>query len=319
MDRQTILELVQPKKDLWEKSFKDIRVMLLTIGFPGSGSSLVGYLLTAHPNIVMADEPSVYRHGKKISSYINDINGIKLENIDCLYSAEFSKMFNVIFSLDYVRWLRAKMRNSSKENEPCSFDKKYAGDSYILRRYILIPNQYQGCFKSPKVIGVKHSRDNVECISATEVLKIFKKRLEEKGIYLKFILTVRNPYDMISVRLRKTISYQDFLQKKIKTNPISFIERLSKNNMKILKQVDSKDVFVSKHEEMVADPSLQLTKLCEFLQVPAFPDYLNSCASYVDEKPHRRRFQFDWTSEQKEKVASLIEQYDFFSGYDWES
>ncbi len=293
--------------------------MLLTIGFPGSGSSLVGYLLTAHPNIVMADEPLVYKHGKRISSHINDINGIKLEGTDCLYSVEFSKMFNVIFGLDYVRWLRAKMRDSPKENEPISFAKKYAGDSYILRRYILIPDQYQGCFKSPKVIGVKHSRDNVECLSMAKVLKIFKERLEERGVRLKFILMARNPYDMISIRLRKTISYQDFIQKEVKTNAISFIERLSKNNVEILKQVDSEDVFISKHEEMVADPRLQLTKLCEFLQVPASSDYLNSCASYVDEKPNRRRFQFDWTSEQKQKVASLIEQYDFFSGYDWES
>ena len=91
------------------------------------------------------------------------------------------------------------------------------------------------------------------------------------------------------------------------------------DNIKILKQVNPQDIFVSKHEKMVADPGLQLTKLCEFVQVPVSPDYLDSCASCVHEKPNRRRFEFEWTSEQREKVASLIEQYDFFSGYDWES
>ena len=69
---------------------------------------------------------------------------------------------------------------------------------------------------------------------------------------------------------------------------------------------------------MVADPKLQLTKLCEFVQVPVSPDYLDSCASCVHEKPNRRRFEFEWTPKQKQEVASLIEKYDFFSGYDSE-
>ena len=49
--------------------------MSLTFGFPRSGGSLLGYLLTAHPNIVMADEafyPIQYiqKHG------ISDLNKI---------------------------------------------------------------------------------------------------------------------------------------------------------------------------------------------------------------------------------------------------
>ena len=65
-----LLELIQPKKDLWEKFFDDVRVILLTIGFPGSGSSLVGYLLMACPDMVVADEPFVYEKKR----YIGEIH-----------------------------------------------------------------------------------------------------------------------------------------------------------------------------------------------------------------------------------------------------
>ncbi len=319
MNKQTLLELIRPKKDLWEKSLKDIRVMLLTIGFPGSGSSLAGYLLTAHPRMVVADEPFVFDKGSLLEKNMNNINGIELESEDCLYSAALNKIFNVALGLDYVRWLVAKKRNFPRENKATfltGFNK--------TKRYLLMPDQYQGRFETLEVIGVKHSRNNVRCLSRDDVLKTFKERLEEKGVYLKFILTIRNPYDMISLRAKKTMFYKkrekkDFHSEKLLNMSISYIAQLSENNIKILTQVDSQDVFVSKHEAMVEDPKLQLTKICEIAQVPASPDYLDSCASCVDEKPNKRRFEFDWTSEQKEKVASLIEQYDFFSGYDWES
>ena len=319
MDEQAISDLIQSKKTLWEESFKDIRVMLLTIGFPGSGSSLVGYLLTAHPSMVIADEPFVFEKGTLFEKNMNNINGIELVGEDCLYSAGINKIFNVILGLDYVRWLVAKARNSSTENKPT-----FPTLINKTKRYLLISEQHQGRFETLEIIGVKHSRSNVKCLSRDGVLKVFNERLEEKGIRLKFVLTVRNPFDMISLRAYKSMLYKkregkDILEKNILKQSISYIAKLSMDNIKILKLIDPQNLFVSRHEKMVADPRLQLTKICEFLQVPPSPDYLDNCASCIHEKPHRRRFEFDWTSEQKQEVASLIAQYDFFSGYDWES
>ena len=304
--KKKLLELIQPKKDLWEKPFDDVRVMLLTIGFPGSGSSLVGYCLTAHPSVVMADQPFVYEKKDPLAEYINNINGIELEKKDCLYSADLDKIFNVVLGLDYVRWLGKK-----KENR---FTK-----GVRQNRYILVPNQYQGHFKALKVLGIKRSGSNVKGLLNESIFTTFKKRLEERGICLKFILTVRNPYDMVGSRASKLDKIKDSPQKPITTDAISFVEKWSEENMKFLKLIDPQDIFVSRHEEMVVDPRLQLTKLCEFVQVSASPDYLDSCASCVHEKPNRRRFEFEWIPKQKQEVASLIEQYDFFSGYDWES
>ena len=301
-----LLELIQLKKDLWEKSFHDVRVMLLTVGFPCSGSSLVGYLLTAHPSIVIADEPFVYKAKDQLAEYINNINGIELEETDCLYLADLDKIFNVALGLDYVRWLGKKKENRFTKGKR-------------QKRYILVPNQYQGRFETLKVLGIKCSAKNVKSLLNENTLTSLKKRLEERNICLKFILMVRNPYDMIGTKARKLDKNKDCTQKPITTDAISRFEELSEENMKLLKLIDPQDIFVSKHEEMVAGPRLQLTKLCEFLRMSTSPDYLDSCASCVDEKPNRRRFEFEWTPKQKQEVASLIEQYGFFSGYDWES
>ena len=279
--------------------------MLLTIGFPGSGSSLVGYLLTAHPNMVVADEPFVYELRDLLAKYINNINGIELEETDCLYSANLDKILNVVLSLDYVRWLAAKKKLFAKRTRQ--------------KRYILVPNQYQGRFQTLKVLGIKRSGENLRGLLNESTLTTFQKRLEERDICLKFILMVRNPYDMVGNKTDKLNKNKDSSQKLIAPDAISYVEELSEQNMRLLKLIDPQDIFVSRHEEMVADPRLQLTKLCEFVQVPVSPDYLDSCASCVHEKPNRRRFEFEWTPKQKQEAASLIEQYDFFSGYDWQS
>ena len=304
--------------------------MLLTIGFPGSGSSLIGYLLAAHPNLVIADEPAIEHQGDSVARDINDINGIAKQDIENLYLADLNKIFNIIFSLDYVRWLMAKQKNS------LSKDEALIARGSREERYVLVPDQYQGRFESPKVIGIKrilkilsfkrgrfespkvigikHSYHNVRCLSNKTVLENFKKRLKERGISLKFIVMVRNPYDMISLRARKLRS-----DKQTVKNGMRFIKNLSMKNMEIREQIDPQDVFISRHEDMLENPNRHLAKLCDFLQVPVSPDYLDSCASCVVRAPHKRRLEFDWTPEQKQEVASLIEKYDFLSGYDWES
>ena len=302
MDKWAIQDLVEERKGSYEASFKDIQVMLLTVGFCDSGSSLIGFLLTAHPNIVMADEPEIIYK-----------NGTIDEDVDCIYAADLNKIFNTIFSLDYRRWLMAKHLGHSKKGAPSGGRK---------RRYILVPNQYQGRFKSATVVGIKKSVDNRIVLSRKGMLQDFKRRLKERAISLKFIFTIRNPYDMISLRAVKSCKRKgqnlEFLRKKIDQS-VLVIEKMAERNMEFLNQVDPKDVFISKNEDMIADPNLHLTGLCSFLQVSTPSDYLDSCVPCVFKEPHRRRFEHDWTTEQKQKVAAMIEKYDFFSGYDWES
>ncbi len=285
------------KKHFEKSSFDRIRIMVLTIGFPRSGSSLLSYLLTAHPDIVIADEPTVSYAPMQYIGILKEINKRKRPDKDILYKADILKMFDYILSVDYTR-----SQYSSQPNET---------NAVILRgkryeRYIHVPNQYQGSFKSLKVIGIKHSRQNVEVLSKGKILENLKQKLQKTGIILKFIFTVRNPYDMIATAVRTNADDR----KKF----INFCE----GNIKILKQVNAAEVFIAKHEDMVENPQRQLTKLCEFLQVSIPSGYLEDCVSQVVREPYRSRLELDWTEDQKIEVDSLIKKYDFFSGYGWD-
>ncbi len=78
--------------------FKDIRIFVSTIGFHRSGSSLVGYLLTAHRNIIIAHEP-------------------RIKNTD-LYELTAKELFNWIIAKDKNRFRAAKefIENSQKSS-----------------------------------------------------------------------------------------------------------------------------------------------------------------------------------------------------------
>ena len=285
-------------QEAFNTTFKNIRIMVLTIGFPCSGSSLCGYLLTAHPNIVIVDEPTV---SIKYPGDIKKTDRRKRPKIDVLYEANLPEMFDYILSVDHERWRRALCRESI--------------ESPIWRgvrhqRYVHVPNQYQGRCKELKVIGVKRSSINVKVLSNGKILENLKNKLEESNIALKFIFTVRNPYDMIATASQLK---QSFINHRIKK-----CNNFCRYNMRILKQIDTRDVFVSRHEDMVRDSSSQLTKLCDFLQVPISAGYLDDCASQVGEL-HRSRLKYDWIKNEKHKVASLIKKYDFFQGYEWDS
>ena len=42
--------------------FKDVKTFCMFIGYPRSGSTLIGSLLDAHPNIIIAHELDVFRY-----------------------------------------------------------------------------------------------------------------------------------------------------------------------------------------------------------------------------------------------------------------
>ena len=296
--------------NLEKTSLENIEVMLLTIGFHRAGSSLLGFLLTAHPEMVIADEPTVRRklmeRREGLIKYRGDLKNIdeaKRPKTQILYEADLQEMIDYIISVDYVRWQHGKIEAQQTRSPIASFTVKRD------QRYIHVPNQYQGRFKQLKVIGVKLSLLNTIILLEDNVLENFKRKLEKSKIALKFIFTVRNPYDIVA-----TI-------KRIKPdkNGYSIVMNACERNMRVLKQIDTREIFISRHEDMVKDPSEQLTKLCDFLRVPIPTGYLEDCASQVAEECYRSRFEYDWPEDEKQEIASLIKKYDFFSGYDWDS
>ena len=283
--------------------FNDVHTFVSTIEFHRSGSSLVGYLLTAHRNIVVAHEPRMEEN---------------------LAEVDPRALFNSILRVDRCRYRAAKkfVENTEKSSLPNKSESK--SDSGAKGKYVMVPNQWQSCCESLQVIGVKRSI-KMNQIRHVDILESFKENLSNKSVNrLKFIFTVRNPYDMISTGIksearesnRRNIQFNIERRLYVRVKELS---KLCKRREGIFKIVRAKDIFINRHEDMVASPVDQLSKLCDFLKVPAFPDYLSDCASVVHEKPNKSRYELDWSKQQKEEVAKLIDQYDFLSGYSWDS
>ena len=287
--------------NLEKTSLENIKVMLLTIGFHRSGSSLLGFLLTAHPEMVVAHEPTINIENSCVS--LSHIDKVKRSKMQILYQANVQEIIDYTISVDYARWQYA-MVAAQRASNPTGFFRPEKS-----KKYVFVPDQYQGRFKQLKVVGVKGSAKNVRNLLKNELLENLKRKFEKSQIALKFIFTVRNPYDIVAT-IKRINSHRD---------GCSIVENLCEFNMRILKQIDTGDVFISRHEDMVKDPGLQLTKLGAFLQVPISTGYLEDCASQVAGEYYRSRFEYDWSKDEKQRVASLIKKYDFLSGYDWDS
>ena len=285
-----------------KKYFANLHTMVLTIGFPRSGSSLIGYLLTAHPNIVMAHEPP-----EKDLYKIDDV----------------ILLLNYILYIDQMRFKIAKKAQNFGEQSPTPSKRVEKRTFYARNRYVYVPNQYQSHCKSLEAIGIKKSLRATQQLNKTNILEQFKMNIERQKMSLKFIFTVRNPYDMIITNImnwagKKSITDKNYLQKMIEDH-IQRLARMSADNLALLDRINAQDVFMNRHEDMVSAPTEQLAKLGRFLGIETSEDYLNDCAAVIHEKPRQSRHELDWTEEDKEKVAKMIEQYDFLSHYSWSS
>jgi len=59
--------------------------------------------------------------------------------------------------------------------------------------------------------------------------------------------------------------------------------------------------------------------LCDFVGVSPVPDYLSACAGILYKTPAASRRKVPWTPELIERVQNNIDQFDFLSGYSYDS
>ncbi|MBC6414273.1 MAG: hypothetical protein GDA45_05265 [Chromatiales bacterium] len=219
----------------------------------------------------------------------------------------YDELFNYLLQIDssrYSSWKRAYDKNKIEHN---------TRSSSRIARYVHVPGQYQGRFQKLQVIGNKNRGKDVSILANTGLLKDLRSKLEDNKISLKFIFIIRNLYDTTA-----TNSLKRQRRNKLPGIDVSIraMARICSENQKILEQIDSNDVLICKSEDLIANPKLQITRLCDFLKVSASADYINACASCVISKPTNSRFQLDWSGEHKQKINSLIKKYDFLSSYD---
>jgi hypothetical protein len=245
------------------QAFSDVRAYCMFIGYPRSGHSLIGALLDAHPNMVIAHE---------------------LGDLKYIYAG---------FSRNQIYYLL--LQNSRKATR----------QGWRHRDFPLqVPGQWQGRFQRLLVIGDKHGEGAALRLHARPWL--FDALLARMG-KIKFIHVVRNPYDNIATIFNKS---KDNLYESIE-----YYFSLCQEVWEVRRRVAPEDFFELRHEAFVEHPGRSLEQLCRFLDVNAFPDYIESCARIVYGAPHRSRHDLVWDAGHRAEVERGMAHFPFLSEY----
>jgi hypothetical protein len=149
-----------------------------------------------------------------------------------------------------------------------------------------VPGQWQGRHTQLEVIGDKKGGMTTLHIARNPAL--LKQVMTRFGKRKRFIHVLRNPYDNIAAMVQHGQS--------LKAAAAEYF-KLLRTNRAIIKAVGVDAVATLHHEDFVANPKVELSRLCEFLGVTATPDYLDACASIVFAAPRQPRHKIPWHPE----------------------
>lgn len=237
------------------------------LGYPKSGHSLVGSLLDAHPDAIIA-------HELHALEYVGD--GIGKH-----------PLFHLL------------LENSQKFT---SAGREWTGYSYT------VPNQWQGRFRELRVIGDKRGAGSVYALEAhPELLDRLRATV---GVPVRFIHVIRHPLDNISTMFKQS-------RRGDMARSIDQYFRLAQTIAGLSLRIPPGDLFVVRHEEIIAAPEDRLQDLCALLGLEAVPEYLRDCASIVFKSARLTRVAAPWTPALLEEVRRRASSFPFFEGYDW--
>jgi len=188
-------------------------------------------------------------------------------------------------------------------------ERRKAGQGGTVYSYH-VPGQWQGHHRDLQVVGDSQAGWSVQRLERDPSL-LAKLRSRMDPIKVRFIHVVRNPYDNIAtMMIRGGRTFE------------SGFERYFANCEAIVRlgeRIGPGQVLRMRHEDVILSPRHSLRRACEFLDLAAEDDYLEACAGILYDAPSRSRAKVAWTDQQRAGVQARIGEFDFLSGYDFES
>lgn len=72
------------------------------------------------------------------------------------------------------------------------------------------------------------------------------------------------------------------------------------------------------YEDLIARPDEEIRRILAFLGLPVHSEHLARSVEYLYGKPHRRRYEIEWSDGTRAMVEKLIAQYEYLGRYRWE-
>ena len=284
---------------LSQDAINGVQKFVLFVGYPGSGHSIIGSMMDAHPNMIVSHEFTVL---KRIISPKNK-----------------AALFNAIYKDSYMDVMKG-WRNP--ENTKKGYNLGTGG-------------MWQAKFSDLKVIGDKSGGVTTRFYyqQPSDFDKAYHKLQNVVGVPLVVVHVVRNPYDIAATDTLYAVSHQSNgvkLETASEANPYNNPNALMKNTNLLAKRAKaivemiekySMNVLEIHNSEFVLDPVATLQKICLHLELECPEDYLQECEEKQKDFRHvsKTRHSVVWTPEALAKVKELTLDYPFFQRYSFES
>lgn len=258
--------------------FAQVRTHLQFIASPRSGHTLIGSLLDAHPEMVIAHE---------MDSMYYFQAGYQAPQIDYLL-VESARKFTEVGR----QWM--------------GYDYKVAGQWQGKYQQLKVIGDKSGGRSARRIY---HAKDNAP-------LRAMDNKLGNRE--LVFLYVIRNPFDSITTMMKRTNKRreqqddQDNLRKKIR----HFFTH--SKGIEKLYALDKYRVIQVHHEDFVANTAGELQRICEALNLSTDQTYLEACASLVWDRPKKSRHNSElWSPAMIELVQQEMSQYPWFDRYSY--
>lgn len=244
-----LTSLVTARRD--RPRFADVQFYGMFVGYPRSGHSLVGSLLDAHPDAVIAHELGALR----------------------LFRAGFRR--DQIYSLILRR------------------DTQFTAAGRQTRYDYAVPGQWQGRFRTLRVIGDKKGAQSTRILDAHP--HVLDRVRDTVAVPLRVVHVVRNPFDNISTMAERAGSTL--------SGAADAYFSLADGVEGMRRRLDHAEILDMRHEDLIAHPATTLARLATFMELEADRSWIEACAGILFASPRRTREQAPWTDE---LVASTL-------------
>ena len=284
---------------LTKSEVNGVEKFVLFIGHGRSGHSIIGAMVDAHPNAVIAHEYRVLRPC------------VISEDLQIQSKAE---LFSALYKNSY---------NNSKYGWRSDRDTKKGYNLHLQSRW-------QGSFRQLRVIGDKGAGmlSRMFANNFTKATECFDLLKETIKIPIVMFHVIRNPFDMIATFLADTYQVPNVREmlldgKKLTLKPAAIMRvaravfRKAEASLTAMNSDTMKNLVVVRiHiERFTKYPQEHIKKICETLGIPCPDWYIEVCHEKVYKNISKSREIIEWDDDVVDKILEMMKKFPFFSGY----
>ena len=272
-----------------------VQTLVQFAGFPRSGHSLVGSLIDAHPDAVVAHELDL------MGLVENGLGRADLFSLICANSAEFERHGRFWNGFRY----RVPAGSGGTSRRPVLLGDKKA--DWAVRRILHDPGLLAnlgavlGGVRAAWVVVVRNPFDNIATMS-----------LRKGRAYDRIRIAAQSPEDF---RRRLELAQGDRVPAQVLPEMVEDYATLCRGVAQMKAGVPAADWLELRHEDLVADPVSSLERLYAFLGLPVGADFVRSMATSVSTQANHSRHQIGWSGQTLDQVEQLVAQHSFLAGY----